>query len=297
MAAARSMTGFAEAKAECGDFSVGISIRSVNHRSLDLKLRVPARASRLERDVRRAIRKRVRRGSIQVTIELHSGGPSVTRLDRGLIEARLGALQQIAELCGVEARPDPNLLLNLPGTFVTEESQIPEEKLESLVAAALDQALSVLDTARAEEARALVLDIGGHVGTIEAEVDHLGESVSYAVELRRTSIRERIDELLGVETVDPHRLAQEAALIASRADISEELLRLRAHAHGLRRCLECSPEVGKRIDFLAQEMNREANTLLSKTQALGAPGLEMTEAGLRIRAAIEKIREQALNLE
>ena len=297
MAGARSMTGFADAKADDGAFSVNVTIRSVNHRSLDLKLRVPAKAGRLEQRIRGMIRERLRRGGIQVTIEQGFDGPLVTRIDRELVEARIDALRQIAKLCGVDAQPDPNIVLGLSGSFVSEECEFPDDTLESLVSVALDKALCGLDRVRAAEGQALVMDIGQHAGQIEIEVQRIRDSLSHAVELRRASVLRRIDELLAGSDIEPARLAQEAALIASRADISEELLRLQAHVDALRGCLESSSEIGKRIDFLAQEMNREANTLLSKAQALGEPGLGLTEAGLRIREGIEKIREQALNLE
>lgn len=291
------MTGFADAKAEDGAFSVSVAIRSVNHRSLDLKLRIPARACGLERRIRAMIRERLRRGSIQVSVEQGGSGPLVTRIDRELVEARIDALRQVAELCGVEARPDPNFVLGLPGSFVAEECEVPDEKLESLAVAALDQALCALDRARAAEGQALVTDIAQHAGRIEVQVHLIRDSASRTVELRRSVLLRRIDELLAASDIEPARLAQEAALIASRADFSEELVRLQAHVDALRGCLEGVSEIGKRIDFLAQEMNREANTLLSKAQALGEPGLRLTKAGLRIREEIEKIREQALNLE
>lgn len=297
MAGARSMTGFADAKAEDGGFSVSVAIRSMNHRSLDLRLRMPARAGRLEQRIRGMIRERLRRGSIQVTVEEGVNGPMVTRIDRDLVEARIEGLRQIAELCGVEARPDPNIVLGLSGSFVAEECEIPDEKLESLVAAALDQALCALDRVRAAEGEVLVMDIGQHAGRIEVEVQRIRESSSRTVELRRSNVLTRIDELLAGSDIEPARLAQEAAIIASRADFSEELVRLQAHVDALRGCLEGASEIGKRVDFLAQEMNREANTLLSKAHALGEPGLGLTEAGLRIREEIEKIREQALNLQ
>ena len=297
MTGARSMTGFADAKAEEGGFSVSVTIRSVNHRSLDLKLRVPAKAGRLEQHIRGMIRERLRRGSIQVTIEQRFDGPLVSRIDRELVRARIEALREVAELCGVDTRPDPNLVLGLPGSLVSDEREMSDDKLESLVSAALDHALRELDLARAVEGQALIADIGEHTGRIEVEVHRIRSSVGLAVERRQAIVAQRIDELLTGSGLEPGRLAQEAALIASRADISEELSRLQAHVDALRVCLEGRSEIGKRIDFLAQEMNREANTLLSKAQVLGETGLSLTEAGLRIREGIEKIREQALNLE
>ena len=292
-----SMTGFAEASAENGDFAITIGIRSVNHRSLDIKLKLPAAAAALESRIRRAIRHTVRRGSLHVAVRLESRGAAAVRIDRQLVAARLDALRQIGELCGVDARPDPNTLISLPGVFLMETEKIESGPLEELVDEGLDRALNQLNRTRAEEGLALTQDIGRHATAIYSEVEEVSHAVPAAVEAGRQRLRRRLSELLGADDIDPHRLAHEVAILASRSDVSEELQRLRTHLKAVRSCLEHGGEIGKRIDFLAQEMNREANTLLSKAQPLGASGLPVTAGGIRIRAAIEKIREQAMNLE
>jgi uncharacterized protein (TIGR00255 family) len=146
--AARSMTGFSEARAEDGEFAVQVGIRSVNHRSLDIKLRSPQEAARLGMRIRKAIRQRVRRGSLHVTIEVDFPPASAARVDRALILARVDAMRQIADICGVPAQPDPHALASLPGAVLHERAEIPQEKLESLVAAGLDRALALLDRAQ-----------------------------------------------------------------------------------------------------------------------------------------------------
>ncbi len=294
---AKSMTGFAEASVESGQSSVTVTIRSVNHRSLDLKLRVPAQAARLEAGIRRKVRQQVRRGSVQINLEVRADGSSTASVNRAAVEARLEAFRQIAELCGTDARPDPNVVIGLPGTFEPLKSKIPDDQLTALVAACLDEALPAFDRARVADAQPMVSDISRHADAIEAEVNDVAQAVDRVVEVWREEFGCRLQELLSDVGVDRDRIAQEAAHQATRSDVTEELLRLRAHVDGLRECLENPPEIGKRIDFLAQEMNREANTLLSKTQSLGANALGITEAGLRIRRSVEKIREQAMNLE
>ncbi len=294
---AHSMTGYAEASAGSEELSVGVVIRSVNHRSLDLKLRVPEELNAYEAVVRRKIREHVHRGSLQVTIEFDIHGQPPTHIDRALIHARLDALRQIADLCGVEARPDPNTLLRLPGTFVVEQVEIPRDRLEPSLLQALEEALLQLNQARAEEGRTLMQDIASHADAISVQLDALASTTSRAAERSKQRLEQRLRELLDGASIEPQRLAQEAAVLASRSDVSEELQRLRSHLVGLRGCLDDASEAGKKIDFLAQEMHREANTLLSKIQPLGRDALDVTESGLRIKAAVEKIREQASNLE
>ncbi len=291
------MTGFAEAMAERGEHSVRVAIRAVNHRSLDLKVRVPSSAARLESGMRRDLRGRVRRGSLQVTLEVQSCSPLAAEVDRELVVARLAAFREVAELLGAHAVPDPQAMLGLPGTVVTGRAAMPDETLEALVGEALDLTLERLDRVREQEGQALVADIREHADAIGAEVGRLRLSAREAVDLYHAKVQDRLAEVLGGQGVDSQRLAQEVAILAGRSDFSEELARLRAHVEQLRGHLEDGGEVGKRIDFLAQEMNREANTLLAKAQVLGEPGLWVTEAALRIRSAVEKIREQAPNLE
>ena len=291
------MTGFAEARAEDSDFAVNVAIRSVNHRSLDIKLRGPQRAPWLETRLRRLIRQRVRRGSLHVTIELVFPPGSAARVDDELIRARLDALRQVSEICGVPARPDPHQLISLPGALVQDRPELERKRLESVVVEGLERGLEILHRVRTAEGRELIADIGGHADAIATELERLSESVPAAVKATRARLRQRLAELLETVAVDPQRLAQETAMLANRSDVSEELQRLRAHVAALWSCIENGHQVGKRIDFLAQEMNREANTLLSKAQPLGSDALAFTEAGIRIRAAVEKIREQAMNLE
>ena len=295
--AAHSMTGFAEARAEDSDFEVNVAIRSVNHRSLDIKLRGPQQAHWLETRLRREIRRRVRRGSLYVTIEVDFRTESALRVDDEFIRARLDALRRVSEICGVPAQPDPHQLVGLAGAVVQHRPEINRKRLEILVLEGLERGLEILDGVRSAEGRELMADIRGHADTIMSELDGLPEAVSAAVETGRARLRQRLAELMETVAVEPQRLAQESAILAGRCDVSEELQRLRAHVTALWSCIENEDEVGKRIDFLAQEMNREANTLLSKAQHLGSGALAITESGIRIRAAIEKIREQAMNLE
>ena len=291
------MTGFGEATATEGDFTARVEIRSFNHRALDIKFRIPAEASRLEIPMRRSIRERVRRGSLQVRVELEFQGAPEVHVDRQIVEASLAALREIAELCGTPANPDPDRLMSGKGVLTIVRPDASPEWLQALVDRALDGALANLDRTRAEEGRGLGEDIVAHAADIADEVARLTHSVREAVGLYRSRFEARLAKLLRDVEVDPQRLAQEVAILAAKSDVSEELQRLNGHLDALKRCIGEDCEVGKRIDFIAQEMHREASTLLAKSQALGAGGLAISQSGLRIRASIGKIREQAMNLE
>ena len=294
---ANSMTGFGEGSAASDELSISVTIRSVNHRALDLKLKLPQEALKLEPALRKKLRERLSRGSVQVTVSLDFSASAGWRVDRQLLAARLKALDEIAAACGREASPDPNHLIGLQGTLERVENDIQDCDLQRLLDAALHQALVQLEHGRAEEGREIVAALHRHAKTIGEDLEVLSDATEALVESAQSRLRERLHELLRSSDIEPARLAQEVALLANKSDVSEELQRLRAHFESLCRCLGEDGEVGKRIDFIAQEMNREANTLLSKAQIVGVSSLAVTEAGLRIRGEIEKIREQALNLE
>ena len=291
------MTGFGEASATSEQLSVSVSIRSVNHRALDLKLKLPQQALGCEAGMRKKLRERLLRGSVQVAVTLEILAEAGWQVDRELLAARLQALDEIAAQCGCQANPDPNQLVGLPGTFKRAAEDVPASDLQGLLDAALHQALQQLEHARAEEGREIAAAIDRHAIAIGEELEVLANVSGSMLEHAESRLRERLRDLLNATDIDPTRLAQEVALLASKSDVSEELQRLRAHRESLCRCLRECREVGKRIDFIAQEMNREANTLLSKVQIVGVNSLAVSEAGLRIRGEIEKIREQTLNLE
>lgn len=294
---ARSMTGFAESTAGSGDLAVAVTMRSVNHRSLDIRLRTPAEIAWLEASMRQRIRGRVRRGGLTVQVKLETSRDCTFDVQHHQVRARLDALQQIAAICGIPLQPNPHRLLMLPGILREREPALDREGLGQVVLEALDQALERLDLDRATEGRGLIEDIKGYAEVVEAELDGLAETVPVAERAGADRVRRRLADLEGTPRVDRARVIQEVGILAGRSDASEELQRLRAHVDALRVCIDEGGEIGKRIDFLAQEMNREATTLLSKAQPLGACALPVTESGIRVRAAIEKIREQTMNLE
>jgi uncharacterized protein (TIGR00255 family) len=298
-----SMTGFAQARVEREGSSLRINLRSVNHRFLDLHLRMPDGFEVFEPRIRQAIRNRLRRGHVDVNIYYEAGGTGAIEVHRDVAEAYLKAAERLRAEFGVKTEPDLIALFRLPGVvaapgtageLLSEEAQ---ERLGEQVDACLEQALKKLEAMRRSEGQALTEEMRGILAGIAArttEIETLAEGVRPAIARR---LAERLDELLKGVQLDPVRLAQEAALLAERSDVSEELARLRSHVEQFRKLLAGAGEAGKKLDFLLQEMQREANTLLSKTPGVESEGLAITALALEAKSGIEKLREQAQNVE
>ena len=294
---AYSMTGYAQAEGAAADLRIAVTARSVNHRFLDLKLRTPPEADPFEPEIRQRVKRKIERGSVRIDVHLESAAPAAVRVDQALVAAYLDAYRAAAGANGIAADPDLNAVLKLPGAVSIERQACGEDTLKTLLLDVLDEALDRLNEARGEEGRAIAADIAARAAAVAGEVNALRGKIDSVNGLYLQRLKSRLGELLADATIEDQRLLHEAAVIAERTDISEELQRLGAHVAKLQRTLDEDSALGKRIDFLAQEMNREANTLLSKTNPLGAGALPITEAGLRLKAEIEKIREQAQNVQ
>jgi uncharacterized protein (TIGR00255 family) len=302
----RSMTGYAQARSEQNGWSLRVSLRSVNHRFLDLRLHIPEGFEVFEPHMRQLVRDRVHRGHVDLTLHMEVSKSAGLQIDRKLAAGYLRAIEELRQEFNLAPEPHLAALLRLPGVVASPASPgaspaaFDDEELELLraqVSACLEEALHRLDQMRQEEGRSLAHDMGAlvkSVGDKTARLETLSEQSRPAYAQR---LKIRLQELLGAFPIDPVRVAQEAAVLAERADVSEELARLRSHVDQFDRLIGESGEIGKKLDFLLQEMQREANTLLSKTPGLGQEGLHMTELGLQIKADIEKLREQVQNVE
>ena len=298
-----SMTGFAQARVEWAGNSLRVNVRSVNHRFLDLHLRMPDGFEIFEPRIRQAIRNRLRRGHVDVNVYYEPGGAGAIEVHRDVAEAYLNAVERLREEFGVKTEPDLIALFRLPGVvaapggageLMSEEAQ---ESMGAQLEDCLEQALKKLEVMRRSEGQALAEEMQGmltRIATRTNEVEALAEGVRPAIARR---LAERLEELLKGVQIDPVRLAQEAALLAERSDVSEELARLRSHVEQFRKLLAGAGEAGKKLDFLLQEMQREANTLLSKTPGVESEGLAITGLALEVKSDIEKLREQAQNVE
>jgi uncharacterized protein (TIGR00255 family) len=305
----RSMTGFAQVKGELvsrvdggdrptqanGHLAFALSLKSVNHRFLDLHFRLPAGSDSIEMQLRRLLKENIARGHVEVTLSLERGNNETFALNRPLVNAYIAAFRAAAAEFAVPAEPDLNSILRIPGAL-DSAGDPDDEALESAVMATVGEVLDRLNEMREQEGRSIEREL-------RQRMEHLREAVQTVHLHRRTvlhsyveRLQSRLQELLG-SSADKERVLQEAALLVDRSDIQEEIVRLENHVQHFLGLLDENGEVGKKLDFLLQEMNREANTLLSKTSGLAGEALKITEAGLAMKAEIEKSREQVQNLE
>ena len=292
------MTGFARVRKAVAGGEIILSVKSVNHRGLDMHFHMSADLDPFETVLRSAVKGRVNRGHLQIHVALHrTAGSEGCYLNRPMLEAWLAAFRQAARELESEQQPDLNAALRIPGMFQAESDTEPDSSLEAPLLEAVQEALDVLDRFRDREGGAIAAEMRERCTAISDLVARMEKIRAKATPAFQKRLQERLKELLRGVAIEPQRLAQEAALLADRSDISEELVRLKTHAAHLEKLLDAGGEVGKRIDFLLQEMNRETNTILSKTGGLGELGLTITDLGLAAKSEIDKIREQSLNLE
>jgi len=292
------MTGFARVRKLFPRGELVMSLKSVNHRGLDLHFHLPPELDSLETDIRAVVKTAVARGHVQIHLTFARGpeaGP--TAVNQALLEAYVRAFQEASRAYQLAGQPDLNAALAIPGMFGTGGEEDVEEEVSRSVLDATREAVAALNAFREREGAAIAAEMRQRVATLCGLAGRMEEIRAGAVPAFHRRLREKLEDLLGSAGIEPQRLAQEAAILADRSDISEELVRLRTHAAQLDGTLASGGEVGKRLDFLLQEMNREANTILSKTGGLGDLGLTMTDLALSAKAEIEKIREQSLNLE
>ena len=299
----KSMTGFAEARLERDGWALRASLRSVNHRFLDIHLRLPEGLESLEPEIRRALRDRLHRGHVDVNLRVDPVGVSAVQVNRELAEAYLQAADDLRKRFRLLGEPDLIALMRLPGVVAapgTPAGGLSEESLAKLAALAgecVAQAVARLEEMQFVEGRALAEVMRRHLARVDenaAKIVQLAERSRHTYAKR---LETRLRDLLGDAAMDPARLAQEAAMIAERSDISEELARLASHVEQFGKLLDGTGEMGKKLDFLLQEMQREANTLLSKTPGVEEDGLQITSLALEIKSEIEKLREQGQNIE
>jgi uncharacterized protein (TIGR00255 family) len=291
----RSMTGFAQVKGQVKELAFNLSIKSVNHRFLDIHFRLPANTDALEMNLRRVLKEKLARGHVDVTVSFDPSGASVMALNKQLVIGYVQAFRAAAVEAGLAAEPDLNAVLRLPGAFDAAVAPA-EEELTPAILPKLEEALEALNKMREAEGRAMERELRGrmtHLLSAAAEVQKHRVAVlkNYAERLQT-----RMQEWLG-SSVDQDRIVQEAAMLADRSDIQEEIVRLENHVEHFLALLNSTGEVGTKLDFLLQELNREANTLLSKTSGLAGEAVRITEAGLAMKAEIEKAREQVQNIE
>jgi len=294
----RSMTGFAMVRKATAQGEIVFSLKSVNHRGLDLQLHLPAELEGMEGEIRAALKSGLTRGHVQVNVTMErTSGPGAPVLNRALLDVYMRAFREAAGIYRVEGQPDLNSALRVPGMLSAGEAEALPDDVAAAALEAAAAAVAALNQVREREGAATAEEIRQRSQNLGGLVNRMEEIRAGAAAAFHKRLSEKLAELLQGASIDPQRLAQEAALLADRSDIAEELVRLRVHTAQVEEMLRGDGEVGKRLDFLLQEMNRESNTVLSKTGGLGELGLTITDLGLAAKSEIDKIREQSLNLE
>jgi len=294
-----SMTGFARIAGRVSDtLGFSLSLKSVNHRFLDLHMRMPSGAEGAEMQVRRILKERMKRGHVEVTLNLERSQKVEAGYDHALVAAYVEAFRAAAQEHKLSGEPDLNAIFRLPGVLLAEARSSDEELagLEAAVVGEVEGLAGALNAMRAKEGAVLAQELRGgmvRLRTLVDEVALLRERVQQAYFER---LAQRMKSVLDGK-FEQDRVLQEAALIAERSDVEEEVTRLKTHIDHFTGLLDQGGEVGKKLDFLLQEMNREANTLLSKTSGVAGNGTRITEVGLGMKSEIEKAREQVQNLE
>jgi uncharacterized protein (TIGR00255 family) len=295
-----SMTGFARTQVRIHDQLVyTLSLKSVNHRFLDLQLRLPAGLDALEMELRRALKENLVRGHVELSLSVDRSIQQKAGYNRELVAGYLDAFKQARKDFSLKGEPDLNVALRMPGALQSENRSNGDEDLTALaesVSREIGPLLDELKVMRAREGESLK-------AILLASLDRLAEATDGVAALRpevEQRYQERLTQRLIAATgneFNRQRLLEEVAVLVDHSDISEELERMTTHIGHFRELLNTGGEVGKKLDFLLQEMNREANTLLSKTGGVGGKGTKITEIGLAMKTEIEKAREQIQNAE
>ncbi|HXT64716.1 MAG TPA: YicC/YloC family endoribonuclease [Pyrinomonadaceae bacterium] len=290
------MTGFGRGAATGDGFAVGVEIKTVNNRYLDVHVRGPQEISSLEMDIRKRVNTRLSRGRVDLNINFdRTGEASSYQINQSVVAAYVNALREIQRQFNLSGDIDVSAIARLPGALASPRNELTDEMVSG-IESAIDQALDNLEQMRDVEGQSLGNEMRNRLQTILLKIPQIEGAAAGLMDGYQQRLQKRISELVsrGGQSIelDATRLAQEVAYLADRSDITEELARLRSHVEQFGEALESDEEVGKRLDFLLQELNREANTVLSKSTEIS-----IKEAALAIKAEVEKLREQVQNVE
>ena len=289
----KSMTAYGRGESSGDTFSVTAEVRSINNRNLDVHWRGPVELLGSEIPMKKYVQSRVSRGRVDVTISMQQTQGVRYELNRPLIQGYVDALRTMRDEFGLTGEPDLATISRLPNVIQTSaDGSSTSDEVSQGVENALKQALDALIKMRTVEGTELQNEIIGRINRIESQLNIVESNAPAIVEQYRDKLRSRVGELLDGVVIDEGRLAQEVAYLAERSDITEEITRLRSHIVQLRDLVLGGGEIGKKLEFLLQETNREANTILSKSSELS-----ICDAAIEIKTDVEKLREQAQNVE
>lgn len=290
----RSMTGYGRARQTLGEQTITVEVRAVNHRYLDCTVKAPRQYGFLDEAIKKAAATRIARGKVEVAVmvDVGEGGDVAVRVNHALAEQYIAALRDIAARYGLRDDISVMSFAKLPDVLGSERVEQDAEALTQAVLAVFASACDGFDEMRAREGEKLVEDVAARLDTIEGLVAQVEERGPARVEEYRQKLLTRMQEVLADTSVDETRILTEAAIYADKVAVDEETVRLRSHLHQLRLMLEEPAAIGRKLDFLVQEMNREANTIGSK-----ANDVSLARVVVDIKGEIEKIREQIQNIE
>ncbi|MBR4579668.1 MAG: YicC family protein [Lachnospiraceae bacterium] len=290
----KSMTGFGRYEYSDEKCKCSVEIKSVNHRYLDMNIKMPKRLGFFEATVRNVLKESIKRGKVDVFItyeDLEEQSVNI-RYNKQVAAKYMEYLNQIAEDFGLENDTRVSTLSRYPEVFEADEAEVDEEAIEKVLTLTAKKAAENFAESRMREGENLKADLLGKLDEMLKAVDFITEKSPVIIEEYRQKLTAKVEELLGDNTVDENRILTEVTIFADKSCVDEELVRLRSHIKATKDTLEAGGEVGRKLDFIAQEMNREANTTLSKTT-----DLEIANAAIDLKTSIEKVREQIQNLE
>ena len=291
----KSMTGYGRAQETVHNRDITVEVRSVNNRYLDCSVKMPRMFIFAEDAVKSMVQKAVSRGKVDVfiTIDAKESDGAVVTVNRELAGQYTAALKELQDFCGADAwKLTPEVLARFPDVLSVTKAEEDLEAVSADICAVLVQALEAYNAMRRTEGEKLAEDILGRLVTIESLTAAVEERSPQTVAEYREKLLARMQEVLGSATIDESRILTEAAIFADKVAVDEELVRLRSHIEHMQATLEEGGSIGRKLDFIAQEMNREANTILSK-----ANDLEVSNAAIDLKTEIEKVREQIQNIE
>lgn len=290
----KSMTGFGRFEVSEGDRKVTVEIKSVNHRYLELGIKLPKKLNFLEGDIRNELKKYLERGKVDVfiTYENNGVGNECVKYNPVLAKEYFECYRRISEELGIDNDVRTSYIMRSPDVVTIENEADDEEAIKSLVLQGIDKAAEKLVETRAAEGERLKADLIKKLDGMFLNVDFITEKSPLIVEEYKEKITTKIHELLEDNQIDESRIAQEVTVFADKVCVDEELVRLDSHIKAMKEALTNGGTVGRRLDFIAQEMNREANTTLSKTT-----DREISEKAIELKTDIEKVREQIQNIE
>lgn len=289
-----SMTGFGSGRAVAGDEEIAVELKSLNHKFCEVKARLPRELQALEPVIVKAVKDRLARGAVEVTVRRSAMAQSgnVPQVDTTLAKEYRRAMSELARAVGVDDAPRLEHFLNVPGLIRLEERTANLADAETALLQALEVALSALQKMRKVEGEGLEHDLRTRLAFVEKLAKEVATLSPQSVNDYRARLEERIAELSRGVTLDAQRLAQEVAYFAERTDIAEEMTRLSSHVEQFRALVSSNEPAGRKLDFLVQEMHREVNTTGSKSQHV-----EISNRVVAMKAEVERIREQVQNVE